>query len=192
MDLHWVGGVNEMLWCSLIPSLEVPAATCQWQIQGGPKDPPPPPPPLFLDQTKKICFRPVPLTVTLISGSGWPGPPPLSEGLDLPLNVYSFFSWLVQLILMDILHVGIIWGHSRPSFNRLHCSHNLIPFSNLCKAALRSLFCALKDATNYWSAFQVSLHSNWQINNGFLTGLSWHTLKSWAQMFEGHLGLIQV
>ena len=45
-------------------------------------------PPLFLDQTegpKKFCARLPPL----ISGSWWPAPPPLSEGLDLPLRIQA-------------------------------------------------------------------------------------------------------
>ena len=159
----------------------------------GPGGPTPHPPPYFWTKREKN-----------FSQTGPPNPNPyLRVWMTSSPPIWGSWSTTactgIQFILhglfnlyLDILHVGIIWGHSRPSFNRLHCSHNLIPFSNLCEAALRSLFCALKDATNYRSAFQVSLHSNWQINNDFLTGLSWHTLKSWAQLFEGCLGLTRV
>ena len=59
----------------------------QWRIQG--RGPPPPPPPPILYQTKvrraeKKFFD---TTSPLVSGSGWPPLPPLSEGLD-PLLIY--------------------------------------------------------------------------------------------------------
>ena len=62
------------------------------------------PPPLFLDQTKvqraekNYFLRP---GLPLISGSRWPPPSPLSEGLDLPLNIrYNerLFSSLSRLL----------------------------------------------------------------------------------------------
>ena len=56
----------------------------QWQIQGRGLGGPPP---LFLDQTvarwEKFFFEDGPSS--LISGSGWPPPLPLSDGLDPPL-----------------------------------------------------------------------------------------------------------
>ena len=60
------------------------------QVSGGSRGRAWPGPPLFLDQTeawrtdKTFFLR---LGPPLISGSGWLSPPPLSEGLDLPLQV---------------------------------------------------------------------------------------------------------
>ena len=67
-----------------IPSLEL-CISLQWRIQG--RGPGGPGPPLFFDQnearrTEKNFFGD---RAPLISGCGWPVPPPLSEGLDPPL-----------------------------------------------------------------------------------------------------------
>ena len=77
-----------------------------------------PPVPLFLDQTEarraeKKNWDPHPL----ISGSGWPSPPSLSEGLDPPLykaqllNLVSLRKdiWNQGIFLIDIVFGPIAW-----------------------------------------------------------------------------------
>ena len=68
---------------------------------GGPGAPTPPPPPLFLDQNEVRKAETIFLgggRSPLILGSGWP-PPPLTEGLQLPLLSNGVFSltWLASM-----------------------------------------------------------------------------------------------
>ena len=60
----------------------------QWRIQGrGPPPTPPPPPILYQTKVRRAEKKFFDTTSPLVSGSGWPPLPPLSEGLD-PLLIY--------------------------------------------------------------------------------------------------------
>ena len=76
-----------------------------------------------------------------------------------------------------------------PLFGTFLCLHGMISLCGrvnltsvgiICEAVLRSVFCAPKDSMNYWKCLSNFLPC-WLANQQwlFLTGQSWHVLKSW-------------
>ena len=106
--------------------------------------------------------------------------------LSLSLILFFLFSCCFPPAFYNFLHRQRMWNVKvvtiwikfvRHYVGCRACVANAIylRLSNICEAALRP-------QRTQWitrSAFRISFHPDWQINNGFFNSQSWRVLKSW-------------